>query len=62
MDKDMQVFGLTVSLVFLSLVIFWFGVGMGEKWEKRRIYNACLETNASMIHSDAVAKCKEITK
>jgi hypothetical protein len=62
MDKDMQVFGLIVSLVFLSLVTFWFGVGMGEKWETRRIYNACLETNASMIHSDAVAKCKEIIK
>lgn len=47
-----------VVVIFLCVLGYMLGFTMAEK----KIYNNCLENNGSMIHSEAVAKCREIVK
>jgi hypothetical protein len=50
-------------LIFVvALIVFVLGYLLGFTLTEKRIYNNCLEANATMIHKDAVAKCKEFIK
>ena len=51
-----------IAIFFLGFAIHQAGLAMGRTWERERIYDRCLAINASMIHRDAVVKCKEIVK
>ena len=51
-----------MPIFVVALIVFVLGYLLGFTLAEKRIYNNCLEANASMIHSDAVAKCKEIVK
>ena len=46
----------------VALILCVLGYLLGFSLTEKRIYNNCLEANATMIHKDAVAKCKEIIK
>ena len=46
----------------VALIVFVLGYLLGFTLTEKRIYNNCLEANATMIHQDAVAKCREIIK
>lgn len=51
-----------VPIFVVALAIFVFGYLLGFTLTEKRIYNNCLEANATMIHQDAVAKCREFIK
>lgn len=51
-----------VAVVFLGFAVHQLGLAMGRSWEREKIYSRCLELNSALIHSDAVAKCKEVVK
>lgn len=57
MDED-NIVPVIVAAIFLFVLGYMLGFTMTEK----RIYNNCLEANATMIHKDAVAKCNEVVK
>lgn len=59
MDLD----GHDTMLIFaIGLFVFVMGYLFGFTLAENRIYDNCLEANATMIHKDAVAKCKEFIK
>jgi Sec-independent protein secretion pathway component TatC len=51
-----------VPIIVLAVFLFVLGYLLGFTLTEKRIYNNCLETNATMIHQDAVAKCRELIK
>ena len=51
-----------VPIFVVALILFVLGYLLGFTLTEKRIYNNCLEANATMIHQDAVAKCREIIK
>jgi len=51
-----------VPIFVVALAIFVLGYLLGFTLTEKRIYNNCLEANATMIHKDAVAKCREFIK
>ena len=51
-----------VPIFVVALAIFVFGYLLGFTLTEKRIYNNCLEANATMIHQDAVANCREFIK
>jgi hypothetical protein len=57
MDED-NIVPIIVAAIFLFVLGYMLGFTMTEK----RIYNNCLEVNATMIHHEAVAKCREFIK
>ena len=46
----------------VALILCVLGYLLGFTLTEKRIYNNCLEANATMIHKDAVAKCREIVE
>lgn len=46
----------------VALTLFVLAYLLGFTLAENRIYDNCLEANATMIHKDAVAKCKEFIK
>jgi len=48
----------------LAVIIFTFILGSfsGVGVENNRLYQKCMTDNGTMIHDDAVTKCKAITK
>lgn len=57
MDEDMA-----MPIFVVALILFVLGYLLGFTLTEKRIYGNCLEANATMIHQDAVAKCREIVK
>lgn len=51
-----------VPIFVVALAIFVFGYLLGFTLIEKRIYGNCLEANATMIHQDAVARCREFIK
>lgn len=51
-----------VPIFVVALAIFVFGYLLGFTLTEKRIYGNCLEANATMIHQDAVARCREFIK
>ena len=51
-----------ILIFVVALIVFVMGYLLGFTLTEKRIYNNCLEANATMIHQDAVAKCREIVK
>ena len=51
-----------VPIFVVALILFVLGYLLGFSLTEKRIYGNCLNANATMIHQDAVAKCKEIVK
>lgn len=51
-----------IPIFVVALIVFVLGYLLGFTLTEKRIYSNCLEVNASMIHKDAVTKCKEIIK
>ena len=51
-----------VPIFVVALILFVLGYLLGFSLTEKRIYSNCLEANATMIHQDAVAKCREIVK
>ena len=51
-----------MPIFVVALIVFVLGYLLGFTLTEKRIYNKCLEANATMIHKDAVAKCKELVK
>ena len=51
-----------MPIFVVALILFVLGYLLGFTLTEKRIYGNCLEANASMIHKDAVAKCKEFVK
>jgi len=51
-----------IVIFVIALTIFVFGYLLGFTLTEKRIYGNCLEVNATMIHQDAVAKCREFIK
>ena len=47
---------LIAFLLLFGLII------MGGKMENERIYEKCLTTNSSMVHSELIKMCKELVK
>lgn len=45
-------------VVFVSVLMYMVGWALTEK----RIYDNCLTNNSTMIHHEAVAKCRDIVK
>ena len=59
MDLD----GHDTMLIFaIGLFVFVLGYLLGFTLAENRIYDNCLEANATMIHQEAVAKCWEVVK
>lgn len=54
--------GNAILIFVVALILFVLGYLLGFTLTEKRIYNNCLEANATMIHKDAVAKCKEFIK
>ena len=46
----------------VALILCVLGYLLGFTLTEKRIYNNCLEANATMMHKDAVAKCWEVVK
>lgn len=57
MDED-NVTAIIAFAVFLFVSGYFVGFFVTEK----SIYSNCLEANATMIHHEAVAKCREFIK
>ena len=51
-----------MPIFVVGLIVFVLGYLLGFTLTEKRIYNNCLEANATMIHQDAVAKCWEVVK
>ena len=51
-----------MPIFVVALIVFVLGYLLGFTLTEKRIYGNCLEANASMIHSDAVANCREFLK
>lgn len=51
-----------MPIFVVALILFVLGYLLGFTLTEKRIYNNCLEANATMIHQDAVAKCWEVVK
>ena len=51
-----------VPIIALAVFLFVLGYLLGFTLTEKRIYGNCLEANATMIHQDAVAKCREFVK
>ena len=51
-----------MPIFVVALILFVLGYLLGFTLTEKRIYNNCLEANATMIHQDAVAKCREVVK
>ena len=49
---------ITAFVVFVSVLMYMVGWALTEK----RIYDNCLKSNSTMIHYEAVAKCRDIVK
>lgn len=54
--------GNAILIFVVALILFVLGYLLGFTLTEKRIYNNCLEANATMIHKDAVAKCREIVE
>ena len=51
-----------MPIFVVALIVFVLGYLLGFTLTEKRIYGNCLEANATMIHQDAVAKCREFIK
>ena len=51
-----------MPIFVVALIVFVLGYLLGFTLTEKRIYNNCLEANATMIHKDAVTKCREFLK
>lgn len=51
-----------VPIIVLAVFLFVLGYLLGFTLTEKRIYSNCLEANATMIHQDAVSKCREFIK
>ena len=51
-----------IVIFVVALILFVLGYLLGFSLTEKRIYSNCLEVNATMIHQDAVAKCREVVK
>lgn len=55
-----NVFGLIVALISICFALG--GLIAGETMERKRIYNVCLEKNASVPYGQAKIICTDFTK
>lgn len=51
-----------VAIIAFAVFLFVSGYFVGFFVTEKSIYSNCLEVNATMIHQDAVAKCREFIK
>ncbi len=61
-NASMIITAVCVAAGFFGFAANQIGFSMGKSWERGRIYDQCLAVHSSMIHRDAVVKCKEIVK
>jgi ligand-binding sensor protein len=50
------------AIIAFAVFLFVSGYFVGFVLTEKSIYSNCLEINATMIHHDAVAKCREFIK